>query len=215
MGSLASQECYQSKDNVLLVEGKNDLHVVLALRNVFGVNSDFNVCECGSRELAIKRFGAMILEPNGAKRLGIVIDADNDSAKECWEIVRNKVEGHGYTFPQKPSAGGITIGGSGRLPNIGVWVMPDNDSPGVLEDFLFRMADQHVLAQACSCVETAKSLQLATFKDIHYSKAVIHTYLAWQDEPGMPLGLAVTARLFAVDSELGKAFALWVDKLFA
>jgi len=36
--------------------------------------------------------------------------------------------------------------------------------------------------------------QAPTFIPNHKSKAVIHTYLAWQNEPGMPLGQAITAR---------------------
>ena len=32
------------------------------------------------------------------------------------------------------------------------------------------------------------------YKSVHHAKARIHTWLSWQDEPGTPMGTAITKR---------------------
>lgn len=51
-------------------------------------------------------------------------------------------------------------------------------------------------------------------KDVHRSKAKIHTFLAWNDEPGLPMGSAITARV--LDPSLGSAkiFVDWLERCF-
>jgi hypothetical protein len=79
--------------------------------------------------------------------------------------------------------------------------MPDNDvSPGMLEDFLKRCIpeDDPLIARAEACVEEALQIldgpppikgRLTRAKR---PKAVMHTWLAWQKEPGTALGQAIT-----------------------
>jgi hypothetical protein len=45
-------------------------------------------------------------------------------------------------------------------------------------------------------------------------KAIIHTWLAWQEEPGKPLGTAITARY--LDPEVSEVDVLvsWLKRLF-
>ena len=52
------------------------------------------------------------------------------------------------------------------------------------------------------------------YKQVHRSKAKIHTFLAWQDEPGKPIGQAITARILNPDAEEAKAFIGWLNKLY-
>ena len=42
----------------------------------------------------------------------------------------------------------------------------------------------------------------------------MHTWLAWQEEPGIPLGLAVTKRYLDVDHVLARQFLQWLQRLF-
>ena len=46
------------------------------------------------------------------------------------------------------------------------------------------------------------------------SKALIHTWLAWQEDPGTPLGLAVTKRYLDGDHALAQQFVQWLLRLF-
>ncbi len=49
---------------------------------------------------------------------------------------------------------------------------------------------------------------------IRHSKAKIHTYLAWQEEPGKPMGQAITAKVLHAESETAKVFVEWIKRLF-
>jgi hypothetical protein len=92
--------------------------------------------------------------------------------------------------------------------------MPDNKRSGMLEDFLAEMADKAAIQAAGECVARAREKGYSTYNDAHYSKAVIHTWLSWQDEPGKPLGQAITARALQPETILAKVFITWLKKLF-
>ena len=92
--------------------------------------------------------------------------------------------------------------------------MPDNSNEGMLEDFLLRGVPAVGVEVAKGAIELAKIEQVTTFKDVHYSKAVIHTYLAWQDEPGRPLGLSITSKMLSAETPEAKRFVAWLRKLF-
>ena len=85
----------------------------------------------------------------------------------------------------------------------------------MLEDFLMTMAKKDSISFASESVTSAKEKGLATFKKVHQSKAVIHTYLAWQDEPGKPLGQSITNHVLNPESLIAKIFTSWLVKLFS
>ena len=45
-------------------------------------------------------------------------------------------------------------------------------------------------------------------------KAVLHTWLAWQEEPGLQYGTAMRARFFRDDSPAAQAFVTWFCAVF-
>ena len=72
--------------------------------------------------------------------------------------------------------------------------MPDNRSPGKLEDFarrLVRSGDEGLWDYAGQAASGSSS-QGAKFAPKDQVKAHVHTFLAWQDVPGVPMGLAIT-----------------------
>nr|VFK22312.1 MAG: hypothetical protein BECKLPF1236B_GA0070989_13031 [Candidatus Kentron sp. LPFa] len=99
-------------------------------------------------------------------------------------------------------------------PTIGIWFMPDNNLNGMLEDFCRQLAVANAIGCAERCVYQAKRDGYATFIDSHESKAVIHTFLAWQDRPGMPLGQAITARSLNPSQPIAKKFIDFLQSLF-
>lgn len=64
-------------------------------------------------------------------------------------------------------------------------------------------------------VVLAEDRGVARFKAVQRSKAVVHTYLAWQDEPGKPLGQSITAQALRPDQPLAERFVDWLKRLFA
>ena len=101
-------------------------------------------------------------------------------------------------------------------PRVGVWIMSDNRFCGMLEDFLIRLIPDEFgplygLAQNC-VAEAARNG--ASFKDIHKRKAEIHTWLAWQDEPGSQLHQAVKHRVLDPEKPESRPFVGWFRHLF-
>ncbi len=62
--------------------------------------------------------------------------------------------------------------------------------------------------------ESARQKGVTTFKEGRHSKALIHTYLAWQEEPGKPLGQAVTSHALRPQTEIARIFVNWLNRLF-
>jgi len=61
--------------------------------------------------------------------------------------------------------------------------MPNNRAYGMFEDLLSASLNDDVRKYTEAVVSKAKTDQIATYRDSHFSKAVIRSYTAWQDPP--------------------------------
>lgn len=206
--------CKQDTDQVLLVEGDNDCHVVMALCAAHNVPETFGIYQCGSDTGVLKRLNALIVRPNPPQTIGIMLDADNPSLTGRWESIKGKLRHYTYAFPATPNADGTVVEGVADEPKLGFWLMPNNQDSGMLEDFCAELAEPASLAFAQECVEQAHGRNVTTFKEVHRSKAVIHTYLAWHDEPGYPLGKAITSQALRPHTDVAVKFTNWLIRLF-
>ncbi len=84
----------------------------------------------------------------------------------------------------------------------------------MLEDFCLELIDTDHQEVAEQAVVLAENRDVANFKAVHRSKAVVHTYLAWQDVPGKPLGQSITAQALQPDQPLAERFVGWLKRLF-
>ena len=215
----------QAKPQQLLVEGKNDRHVIWALCQKYRVpetfsveivvNDDFKSRETQGVEELIKSLPVKLAEEN-LQTLGIVVDADLDITAR-WQAVTNKLRDFGYqNIPKAPVENGW-IDTQPELPKIGVWVMPDNKLPGMLEDFVAYLipSEDKLREKAAAILDEIETEQLNFYSLIHRQKAFIHTWLAWQAKPGMPMGQAITAKALSGDRAIAGIFISWLNKLFA
>lgn len=198
---------------VLLAEGKNDCHLISSLCNYHNVPQSFGLHECGSDALVIKKLAALIASSEPMEVIGVVLDADNPGIQGKWQALRNKLEPEGYTVPDQPNANGTILHCQDK-PVIGIWLMPDNNLDGMLEDFCKQLAQPGALEFAETCVTQARAGGFSSFTNTHYAKAAIHTYLAWQDEPGMPMGMALTARALDPEQPIALRFNDFLRSLF-
>jgi len=203
-------------DRILLVEGREDREVVYQFCNYHSINNRalFDVeTKDGYERL---RDDLMVRPLTGVKVIGAIDDADTDPHGR-WHSLRNGLLDSGYIdFPNEPLEGGTIVPGMAGLPSIGIWLMPNNKLIGMLEDFLASLIREEdvLLKKAVSCVDGIPSEQ-RRFRDTYRSKALIHTWLAWQEEPGTPLGLAMTKRYLDADHALARQFLQWLLRLFS
>ena len=121
---------------VLLVEGQDDFHVVEHLRRQYWTGDDassFEIVVKGNDVELLKSISGEI-KAEDREAIGILIDTDDDLASR-WQSVRDRLP-EDFTLANQPALGGAIINAT---PRVGVWLMPDNASPGQLEDFVQRM----------------------------------------------------------------------------
>jgi hypothetical protein len=93
--------------------------------------------------------------------------------------------------------------------------MPDNTLPGMLEDFARFLVPpgDNLWPRACDCIDNIPVDQ-RRFPAQHLIKAQMHTWLAWQQQPGLPLGLAVTTRYLDANAIHAQQLVAWIRRLF-
>ena len=206
----------------LLVEGEEDKRVIPQLIEANGIpwgeTSDtwiVEISQCDGFENMVRQ--GLIeteLKASGLEVLGIIADA-NDDAGQRWSRLRDRCIGSFPGVPgDLPATGLIQESESGQ--KLGVWLMPDNRSHGMMETFLTYLVPEDstpVLKHAERARDKAKALG-ASYKDEHADKAKIFTWLAWQDPPGRPLHNAVMERQLDPCSAHAAPFVGWFRSLF-
>jgi hypothetical protein len=198
---------------ILLVEGRDDEHVFKAL---FKKHSIPHLQQHDGYGPLLEAVPQRVRESDIGV-LGIVIDANDDLAAR-WQSIRARLLKGGYpAIPLVPPPDGLILNPPDKslLPRLGAWLMPDNLLPGALEDFLrflvpagdalFGYAEQSVDSIPDGC---------RRFQVQHRSKALIHTWLAWQEQPGKPFGVAITAKYLSASPHQEKVLIDWLNALF-
>jgi hypothetical protein len=146
-------------------------------------------------------------------RVGVLIDADLDASGQ-WVRLRDRWRRAGIEVPDKvPPDGWVADQPDGR--RFGAWIMPDNIVAGAIEVFLAQLVPvgDGRWSYACEAVDHARTLG-APLRDADVDKARIATWLAWQEQPGRPPGLAIRARAFSHDAPAALAFVAWFRRLY-
>jgi len=202
---------------ILLVEGTDDEHVLKHICGNRGVPKLDAVTPLGSVEKLLDSVPVRLKASEDGDIVGVVIDADTDLAAR-WQSLTARLRHAGYAaVPGNPAADGTIIEPPGGvlLPRVGIWLMPDNQTTGILEDFLRFLVPSgsalfgHVTARVAAIPEGERR-----FGQLAEPKALIHTWLAWQAEPGKPLGTAITARYLDPNVAQVDALVSWLKRLF-
>lgn len=200
---------------LLVVEGPDDKHVVYALVTRHNFKPEFKVQDEGGYETLFERLSPRLKPGSDLERFGIVVDADTDVLAR-WQSLRGVLNKAGYAnLPANPDPAG-TVVDQEFMPRLGIWIMPNNELPGMLEDYMAFLvpANDGLLGRARQCLEAIPEEE-RRFAEVHRHKALIHTWLAWQEDPGTPLGQAITKRYFDPETPHATAFVAWLSRLFA
>lgn len=204
---------------MLLVEGNDDEHVVKHICGTHDISPVLDIKTLGSVERLMQSIRASIDSAgDDGDVVGILVDADQN-LQSRWQSVRAQLADAGYPdLPDLPDSAGVIIEppDDGILPRAGVWIMPDNQGPGTLESFLHSMVpdNQRSLFEYASTSVAGIPAAKRRFRPVDTPKAIIHTWLAWQENPGRPFGTAITARFLNPDAVEAAGFAAWLRSLF-
>jgi hypothetical protein len=172
------------KPRLLIGEGEDEVNFFKALLKHLEIDSIQVEQFGGKNQLRVylmelrRRSGHDILTSVGVTR-----DADNACTSAFASVSDALKEAQ---FPVPPGPGQVT-----RIQgvNAGVFIMPDNVKPGMLEDLCLRSVETidksfHCIEQFFDCVKTAANRQPPNM-----AKARTHAWLATQNEPDRSLGL--------------------------
>ncbi|NLS91024.1 MAG: hypothetical protein GXX96_02415 [Planctomycetaceae bacterium] len=193
---------------ILLVEGNDDRHVMWNLFEVRNVAECFDV-KCPESQSETYEDGGIDnllgsipywLASSDLERLAIVVDADSVGPDARWEAIRHRLEKAGYDgLPARHSQCGAVFDLSlqphtPRSVRFGLWIMPDNQSTGMLEDFVAKMIHEgdEMLPPVDGFLASIPQ-ESRRFSPAHQSKARLHTWLAVSERPGRPMGQAIKA----------------------
>jgi hypothetical protein len=202
---------------ILLVEGPDDEHVLKHICGNRGIAHLDEVKPHGSVDTLLESIPVRLKASDDGDIVGVVIDADTDAGAR-WQSLRDRLIKVGYQdVPTDPTPDGTILDPPAQtpLPRVGIWIMPDNRTNGILEDFLRFLVPQggvlfnHVQSSVTTIPEAARR-----FSPLAEPKAIIHTWLAWQEEPGKPLGTAITARFLDPSVPQVDVLVSWLKRLF-
>lgn len=197
----------------LLVEGNDDLHVLSALCQKFQVKQSFEIIDCtGIGKLLMQipiRF-----KQSEVEAIGIIVDADIE-IKGRWDSLRSILINQGFNVPADLPVTGLILTNANNK-KAGVWIMPDNNLNGMLEDFISFLVppNDQLLPIAHTTLGDIEQQELNKYTSAHKSKAVIHSWLSWQEDPGTPMGLAITKKYLTTDGEICARLVAWLNELF-
>src|ERR1017187_7719713 len=198
------------RELLLLVEGVNDCHAVFQLMwLVYRADPVFGIHECGNDDKVLDSLASRIVSTRPRQRvLGLILDADIEGLRPD-QVIQSRLDqlvarvGAYYPLPTVFPEGGLILEPlasrpeADRLPKLGVWLMPNNKAYGMFEDLLIEALPDQGRTYTTAVVTKAKVDSVAAFRDIHLSKAIIRTYMAWQDPPDIQyLGVAIKKKTF-------------------
>lgn len=197
----------------LLVEGNDDKHVVLALCTKFEICQNFEIIDCKGIDNLIDQIPARLKEPD-IEAFGFVVDADSDLHSR-WNRLKQLLSLQGFNIPEDLPKNGLIVSESGQI-SIGIWMMPDNNLNGMLEDFISFLvpSNDSLLPIVKDHLNNIEAKKLNEYKLIHKSKAIIHSWLAVQEDPGTPMGLSITKKYLSTDDDICLKFVNWMKELF-
>ena len=192
---------------VLLVEGVDDKHVTdhLLQRNV----SKFEILDKGGIDPLLNAIEAEVRAPS-RQIVGILVDA-NDSLKNRWMAVASQLHKADIVAPEEPDPAGTIIDST---PRVGIWLMPNNQESGELEDFVAGMipANDAVWPLSKKYVNDIPD-DARKFRPGKTLRAKVHSWLATREEP-RKMGAAIGAGDLNVTAPEAVRFVKWLQRLF-
>ncbi len=210
----------------LYVEGKDDKYTIIGLLQRHGVDMSF-----GYRPLEVSTVAG---DPAGAEGMRPLLDAMSDAIRSAtnrpigfvldidvktadrWAAVSHQLRDAGLSPPPTCPVDGYIDRLVDYQHSIGVWLMPDCiRDHGKLEHLLKTLVAKGDVLWPHSEAATDDATKLgAAFAAADRDKAITHCWLAWQRNPGVPFGTAITAKYFGHDSPEAIAFLGWLERLF-
>lgn len=126
---------------MLVVEGKNDLHVILHLVQRSEPSLTFGIRDYEGIENVLGSMSGHV-DTSGRPAVGFILDSDDDVSR-TWTRIRGEFSNstRAISLPDQPDSDGTIVARNPDTgdPRFGIWLMPDNVTNGELENFVADM----------------------------------------------------------------------------
>jgi hypothetical protein len=210
-----------SNPKQMVVEGHDDLFSVVGLMRAHipwpedWMKAPVHIrVAFGADEILRRGYIDGLLKGSVVKTLGVMLDADanpHGRYQSIYDLCISFFPG----MPKSIAPEGIVIA-SADEKRFGVWIMPDNGSPGNLETFLKFLVPNRLEPIWAHAVESAKVAKRmgCECRDCHIDKQNLYTWLAWQDPPGQGPGEALTKKVLDPHAAHAEPFVKWFRNLY-
>jgi hypothetical protein len=181
------------KRKLLIVEGKDDEAFFAALLAHLHL-PDIQVAGIGGKTKLRSNLKALMTDPGfpDVTVLAIIRDADADP-KGAFQSVKDALSAAGLPYPKKAL---YPVKGP---PKINVMILPSSGKMGALEDLcLEAVGHDPTIGCVDEFFDCLRKRDLVPPKEL--SKAKIRTFLASQEDPTLPLGLAAQRGYWPFDN---------------
>ena len=194
---------------LLLVEGRDDEEVVRRIRDGYPDVPAFEVEKREGWPEIVKELGPDLNAP-GRIALGIMVDA-NLSPEDRWQAISDRLIRHNVQTPSRIGPTGIIIN---HDPRVGIWLMPDNNSEGELEDFVRRLipSSDPIWPRAQGYIDSIPEVE-RKFTSKKALRAQVHAWLATRSRPRL-MGTAIAAGDLDTTVPIAQCFVAWLCRLF-
>ena len=195
-----------TKTRLLAVEGDDEINFFKKLLEVIGISNLVDIRKSGGKD-KFKDLMRAFTVTRGFKSLEIIAvirDADKNAA-DAFKSITGVLRKIGLKTPDKP--GGYSGGG----PAVGVFIMPDNSSGGMLEDLCLDTVNDH---EAMKCVDDfIYCTQKLNESPNNIPKAKVQAFLASKPKIVNSLGLGAQKGYWNLESEKLQPLITFLNRL--
>jgi len=196
-----------SRSNLLLVEGSHEVKFFNCLLESMQID-DVQVERLGGKHLFKPNIKNLPGYPgfSGVTSIGIVRDA-NGSFEDTFRSVQNALRDGDFPVPDQ------AIAPTNTSPQVAVFITPDNESEGALEDLLMVSVQGDPVFQCVdSYFDCLRGIQ--GHRHPHPSKARVQVYLAKEPEGDIHMGIASDKNVWPWDSPAFYDLKAFIRSLF-
>lgn len=205
-----------NEKKILIVEGGDEEHFIRHLCALVKMDAPEIVDKKGVSNL-IETIGAE-LSSSGREVIGFVLDA-NDDMPARWKKISDEFSKEGIKLPVSPDVDGTIVSCRNYVSNIsldriGLWLMPDNNSNGELENFIVPMIpdDDREWRKAQNYIDDILKGN-GKFSENKIPKAMVSAWLATRKFPGL-IGKALKSGDLEINGQLCQKFISWLDQMY-
>lgn len=161
------------------------------------------------------------LDDETADKLALIVDSDFISISKqgfhnTLDEVKEKIAPNGYELLTQSCNfnKGLIFKSSSDLPDIAVWIMPNNSLDGYLETLLFKSLKENEGEYLEEANRLYRSVRIKKYPNHHESKAKLALYMAIQDNPGRNISHIIINDFIDFDSDQMKKFIDWLTNYF-